>query len=53
MDRRDFLASKGTPHSVLLALAVVGPQSAAELASYVAMEMRAVSKALIAVFDLK
>lgn len=46
MDRRDFLASKGTPHSVLLALGVEGPQTAEGLADYMAMEPRAVRKSL-------
>lgn len=46
MDRRDFLATKGTPHSILLALIVEGPQTAADLAVYVAMDERTVGKSL-------
>lgn len=46
MDRRDFLASKGTPHSVLLALVVEGPQTTAELSAYMSMEQRSVNRSL-------
>lgn len=53
MDRRDFLATRGAGHTILLALHVNGPSTATDLVQFSYLDQRTVEKGLALLDDLK